>query len=54
MVGQTAVGASWRWNAIFLLIIVLLVASDLILNDAGWLKLLVACTNALMWKIGPI
>ena len=53
MVRQIAVGASWRGNAIFFLI-VLVVALDLILNDAGWLKLLVACTNALMWKIGPI
>lgn len=39
MVRQTAVGASWRWNAIFFLILVLVVALDLVLNDAGWREL---------------
>jgi hypothetical protein len=52
MVGQMT-GSSWRWLAVSLPI-VLVVALDLILNDANWLKAFVAYTNAVMWKIGPI
>jgi len=30
------------------------VAFDLTANDASWLKAIVAYSNALMWKAGPI
>ena len=47
-----------RWRAVILSIvilsIVLFVAWDLTLNDASGLRALVAYTNVLMWKIGPI
>ena len=67
MAGQIPVGgcapklfqwANMRWRAVILSIvilsIVLFVAWDLTLNDASGLKALVAYTNVLMWKIGPI
>jgi len=37
-----------------IIFVLLIVAFDLAVNDANWLRAFVGYANALMWKIGPI
>jgi len=42
------------WLRVVILFAGLVVAFDLAVNDENWLRALVASSNALMWKVGPI